>query len=151
MMQQQQQQQPAGIKRPTHVIRNVQQQHSFLRTLIALLFLSSASHLPAAVADFNLQFAMGRHSLKKRKRARIEDMVEALGPTYFRRAYRMEIHKFYELVTKLSPQLKKRRVGPNGRISVALQVSAALRYFAGGSPYDLMVTHGLSHSAFFPL
>jgi hypothetical protein len=30
-----------------------------------------------------------------------------------------------------------------------LEISLALRYFAGGSPYDLIVSHGVSHSSIF--
>ena len=30
-----------------------------------------------------------------------------------------------------------------------LFVSAALRYCSGGSPYDIMLTHGISHSSVF--
>jgi hypothetical protein len=111
---------PANIKRPAQLFRNVQQQCSFLSALIALLVLSSTLHLQVVVAEFDLMFP-GRRSLKKRKRGRMEDIVEALGPTYFWHAYQMDINKFYELVVSmLSPKLKQSRVGPNGKISVAL-------------------------------
>ena len=38
---------------------------------------------------------------------------------------------------------------PNGDISTSVRLALALRYFAGGSPYDLMVKYGVSHSSVF--
>jgi hypothetical protein len=38
---------------------------------------------------------------------------------------------------------------PNGYISTSVRLALALRYFAGGSPYDLMVKYGVSHSSVF--
>ena len=36
---------------------------------------------------------------------------------------------------------------PNGtRIPTSIRLGCALRYFAGGSPYDLMVSYGISHT-----
>ena len=43
----------------------------------------------------------------------------------------------------------KRPWAPNGIISKALTLSAAIRYFSGGSPYDIALSHGISHSAVF--
>jgi hypothetical protein len=37
----------------------------------------------------------------------------------------------------------------NGAISTCVQLGIALRYFAGGSPYDSMVKFGVSHSSIF--
>ena len=34
-------------------------------------------------------------------------------------------------------------------ISSKLRLSIALRYFAGGSPYDIMLTHGVSYCSIF--
>lgn len=37
---------------------------------------------------------------------------------------------------------------PNGqRIETSVRLGCALRYFAGGSPYDLQVKYGISHTA----
>ena len=38
---------------------------------------------------------------------------------------------------------------PNGAISTSVCLALALRYFAGGSPYDLMLKYGVSHSSLF--
>ena len=35
---------------------------------------------------------------------------------------------------------------PNGRISTDVRLGCALRYFAGGSPYDIMSKYGVSHT-----
>ncbi|KAL3774298.1 hypothetical protein ACHAW5_010202 [Stephanodiscus triporus] len=35
---------------------------------------------------------------------------------------------------------------PNGRISTSVRLACALRYFAGGSPYDIMSVYGVSHT-----
>jgi hypothetical protein len=39
---------------------------------------------------------------------------------------------------------RKRGSSPNGDIPTRLRLSAALRFFAGGSIYDIIVTHGIS-------
>jgi hypothetical protein len=36
---------------------------------------------------------------------------------------------------------------PNGHICTSVRLACALRYFAGASPYDLMVQYGLSYAA----
>jgi hypothetical protein len=36
---------------------------------------------------------------------------------------------------------------PNGVISTSVRLALALRYFAGGSPYDLMAKYGVSHTS----
>jgi hypothetical protein len=38
---------------------------------------------------------------------------------------------------------------PNGRILASTCISCALRYFAGGCPYDIAIMHGVSHTAIF--
>ena len=37
----------------------------------------------------------------------------------------------------------------NGKISTSVRLACAIRYFAGGSPYDIMVKFGVSHSVIF--
>jgi hypothetical protein len=38
---------------------------------------------------------------------------------------------------------------PNGIISTSVRLGIAIRYFAGGSPYDIMVKFGVSHTSVF--
>lgn len=83
-----------------------------------------------------------------RTRAKIVNLRRCLGKTFFRRAYRMSEDKFTRLVEILKPYLPtKLRVGPNGTIPVDLELSIALRYFAGGSPLDFIASHGISHTS----
>ena len=35
----------------------------------------------------------------------------------------------------------------NGPVSTSVRLACALRYFAGGSPYDIMVKYGISHAS----
>ena len=85
-------------------------------------------------------------------------IFEELGPTYVRRAYRMDENSFWKLHRLLYPFLrynvnpssestKKNRNGANnGLISSPTRLSAALRYFAGGAPVDIAIAHGIAHS-----
>ena len=35
---------------------------------------------------------------------------------------------------------------PNGPVCMSVRLACALRYFAGGSPYDIMSVYGVSHT-----
>jgi DDE superfamily endonuclease len=67
----------------------------------------------------------------------------------------MEPSSFWKLCRLLRPFLvkksnKKTRNGAkNGLIPTPTKVSVAIRYFAGGSPYDISVVHGISHTEVF--
>ena len=91
---------------------------------------------------------------KKRRRIRrsVLDVYNELGPIYFRRAYRMKYESFLKLIELLEPfflstNLSQSRV--NGSISNSVCLAVALRYFAGGSPYDVIATYGISFSEVF--
>ena len=86
-----------------------------------------------------------------RHRVSVLDIFRQCGPALFRRAYRMS----YALFCKLSKMLRKNMLLamerdplgetnfhyiPNGPISISVRLACALRYFAGGSPLDLMTT-----------
>jgi hypothetical protein len=101
----------------------------------------------------------------RRERRSISSIFRELGPLYTRRAYRMDGVSFWELHKKLRPYLKgrvrpassssknpkkKHRNGAvNGIIPSPTRLSIALRYFAGGSSYDISLTHGVSHTEVF--
>jgi hypothetical protein len=96
------------------------------------------------------------HVHRKRKRKYVNDIFSELGPHYVRRAYRMEPSSFWKLCRLLRPYLKNKeskKKGPigakNGLIPSPTKVSVAIRYFAGGSPYDISVVHGISHTDVF--
>lgn len=97
---------------------------------------------------------------RRRQRRFVRDMFNEYGPTYTRRAYRMKEGTFWKLERILRRHLVKERTARaallrqsdgarNGRISSAIRVSAALRYFAGGRPDDICLSHGISHSEVF--
>ncbi len=37
----------------------------------------------------------------------------------------------------------------NGPVSTSVRLASALRYFAGGSPYDIMAKYGLSQASLY--
>ena len=77
-----------------------------------------------------------------------------LGPMYFRRAYRMQYSTFKALADELCPYIidasgqkgGPKRCVPNGPILPDVRLACAIRWFAGGSAYDLMMTYGIGHS-----
>ena len=89
-----------------------------------------------------------------------------IGGVYFRREYFMGYQSFLRLHDKLQPgilaslriilkyelnglhsETNKPPPIPNGPISTKVRLAAALRYFDGGSPYDIMSVYGMSHTA----
>ena len=92
-----------------------------------------------------------REGLQKRKRSRrsVEDIYNELGPGYFRRAYRMKYESFTKLVDILAPFFPPKDSSMalvNGMISDSIRLAMSLRYFAGGSPYDIATTFGVAVS-----
>ena len=87
-----------------------------------------------------------------RQRQLVADIFEQLGPYYTRRAFRMQQTHFYQLHRLLLPHLQKnyhvtrnqQNGARNGRIPSSSRLAVALRYFAGGSAYDLSVMFGMS-------
>ena len=91
-----------------------------------------------------------------RERRPVSSIFKELGPIYTRRAYRMTQDDFWYLCALLrdhigdatfssSASTKKHRNGTkNGIIRCTTRVSAALRYMAGGSVYDIALVHGIS-------
>ena len=104
-----------------------------------------------------------------RVRRSVRSIFREYGPIYARRAYRMDKPAFRNLQRLLEPALtskhsRKKRIGSSsllygtsssatgatgGDIPVDAKLSIALRYFAGGDPYDIMISHGVSHSAVY--
>ena len=89
----------------------------------------------------------------------VKSIMEEQGPYYVRRAYRMHGHSFLKLHKMLKSKLKNKKTpgskkkhkdgAKNGLISTATRLSAALRYFAGGRPDDIALSHGIAHSEVF--
>ena len=118
---------------------------------------------------FLMMLAMVYHSMTyfyntreeiHRERKDIEtDIFLPLGHYYFCRAYRMDKDSFYNLHDILRVQLEDHFFPKGGGsrcqennpylIKTELRLSMAVRYFAGGSPYDIMLTHGVSYPTVF--
>jgi hypothetical protein len=103
----------------------------------------------------------GQHVISHVRRT-VQEIRGMLDEHYFRHAYRMPYESFCRLHAILAPRitaacLKARRDKPkggqvgrrgrryklppihNGRIFTSLRLACALRYFASGSLYDIMV------------
>jgi len=86
----------------------------------------------------------------RRTRKKVEHIWSELG-CYARKAWRMSMDAFDTLHDLIQPELEEqfnigeraRGVCPNGEISTKLRLSAAIRFFAGASIYDLILTHGM--------
>ncbi len=112
----------------------------------------------------------GNHRVRRigahpRSRNQVKDIYRQLGPTNFRKAHRMKYHSFKKLARKLRDGIikcslikkrrrtrnhsrhatimnkKNHRYVPNGPITPSVCLACAFRYFAGGSPYDLMSSY----------
>jgi len=91
----------------------------------------------------------------ERTRKQIDDLFQELGAQQ-KRADRMSVVQFTELHEKLLPELLKefptmRKWGctPNGVIHSKLRLSAALRFYAGDSPLDIMLSHEMSRQSVY--
>jgi hypothetical protein len=96
--------------------------------------------------------APGRQ-FRRRTRRSDQDIHKELGKTYFWLAYRMSYTTFKRLAALLRPNIHAacRQKGStrfcwNGQISPDVRLSCAIRWFAGGSPYDIMTTYGIGHT-----
>ena len=101
-----------------------------------------------------------------RQRTSVVEVYNSMGPRIFRRAFRMTFDAFWRLHSILLPHLRTaisdnsnyvRKGGReggnyslppirNGPISPSIRLGATIRYFAGGSPYDIMLAFGVSYS-----
>jgi hypothetical protein len=101
-----------------------------------------------------------------RCRISVLEVYTSMGPRVFRRAFRMKFDSFWHLYSILSTHIstatlegrnyvpKGGRDGgnyslppiPNGEIPSNVRLGAAICYFAGGSPYDIMCVFGISYS-----
>jgi DDE superfamily endonuclease len=92
-------------------------------------------------------------TFQPRTRRSVHDIHKELGEGYFRRAYRMKFSTFKRLANGLrkyiegaTGQVGRPRYAPNGPISPDVRLACAIRWFAGGSVYDIMTTYGIGHT-----
>jgi hypothetical protein len=94
---------------------------------------------------------------RRREWVSMRQIYEQLGDNYFRRVYRMDYCTFCQLSNMLQAQIVSLarkpgsnpeivRSGPNGRIQPSVRLGIALRFFAGGSNYDIMTTFGVGQA-----
>ena len=131
---------------------------------------ASAANVVANVTALLVRAAVNRRALRMRtSRARrgsvrgrtfqcrnrrsVHDIYKELGDGYFRRAYRMKYRTFKRLADDLCPYIKDAtrqkgapRYTPNGPITPDVRLACAIRWFAGGSVYDIMTTYGIGHT-----
>jgi hypothetical protein len=127
---------------------------------------SVVANIAAVLVDCQARKVQGRHfRMRNRTRSRrtrhfrartrrsVEDIYNELGPMYFRRAYRMQYSTFKALADELHPYIVlacgqkggPKRFIPNGPITPDVRLACAIRWFSGGSAYDLMTTYGIGH------
>ena len=118
-----------------------------------LLFVALAS----SVVCNSVQFISSKPRIfVRRKRRCVKNIFQELGPYHVRRAYCMKESTFWKLNRVLLPYIpnipiRKRKRGKttNGDISSSMKLSMAIRYFAGGSPSDLMSSHGVGFNSVY--
>ena len=131
---------------------NWMKETQYFSTLFLCMIAALTLHLITRVTGSSYDSHRVRKDLQK-------DIFDQLGEYYIRRAYRMDKETFYNLHSILEPLLKSHffpREGGNRDIysnpyliKTEVRLSIALRYFAGASPYDLIVTHGVSLTSVF--
>ena len=104
-------------------------------------------------------FLVGKEEKPRIRKDLDKDVFDPLGDYYICRAYRMSRDSFDLLHDILEPKLKAKFFPKNGGtrdieknsylIKTRTRLAIAIRYFAGGSPYDIMLTHGVSFSTVF--
>jgi hypothetical protein len=130
--------------------------HPLIENKVSFLMVACALVINLAPEVLGLQSKSERTVHRTRKRKYVNDIFNELGPYYVRRAYRMEPASFWKLcrllrpfVVKVSTKKKWKNGAKNGLIPTPTKISAAIRYFAGGSAYDISVVHGISYTDVF--
>ena len=136
------------LKKDSNLLNESQYFSSMFISMIAAF----TFHLLTRVTGYSYDSHRVRKDLEK-------DIFNQLGDYYIPRAYRMNKVTFYKLHTILEPLLLNHFFPKEGGnrdiysnpylIKTEIRLSIALRYFAGASPYDLVVTHGVSMTSIF--
>jgi hypothetical protein len=90
----------------------------------------------------------------KRGRSKVVDIFREYGPSGTRRAFRMDESVFWTLLDVLEEKMPKREerkkgATQNGEIENSVRLGIALRYFAGGDPYDIAIVFHVSRTCVF--
>ena len=120
-------------------IVNVGRRPASKKTRIAVVMIASA----IVIEYSRRQHRCARFPISRDRRS-VDSIFDELGPIYTRRACRMSREGFFMLHELLHPflsRVKQNRGSPNGFIPSSIRLAAALRFFAGGSPYDPSIMH----------
>ena len=97
-----------------------------------------------------------RVRLRNRQRPRLnwDEHVMRLTAVEFQRLYRLTLDSFNFVLAAIRPALEReadmaRRSSPGGHVAPELQLSMALRFFAGGSYLDIQLMHGVHSTTAF--
>jgi DDE superfamily endonuclease len=66
-------------------------------------------------------------------------------PMYFKLSRKLH-HYILQVSQKSGLVTTRNRYVPNGTITTSVRLACAIRYFAGGSPYDIMTTYQIGHA-----
>ena len=96
----------------------------------------------------------GRQKNRSRPRLDWAQHIARLAPGEFTRLYRLPLEVFNEVLEVIRPDLARNiemgSIGsPEGAVSPELQLSMALRFFAGASYLDVALYHGGHRATFF--
>ena len=103
----------------------------------------------------------GETSRIRRRRRSVLSIYRELGDYMFRRSFRMSLINFKSLYSTLKPALvhainednetkMKEKIHPvNGCIPMTVRLACAIRFWAGGDPYDISVMFGISYCEVF--
>ena len=144
----------------TRTRRRAQHSHDLEQSASVSSVVANAAAVLAYVTARHPKRRMMRHKgsapgrrFRPRTRRSVQDIHKELGKTYFRRAYRMSYTTFKRLAALLRPNIHAAcgqkgttRFCWNGQISPDVRLACAIRWFAGGSPYDIMTTYGIGHT-----
>ena len=107
----------------------------------------------------NFNFFTGKREKHRKRKDLEEDVFNPLGDYFICRAYRMSRNSFYVLHDILQPYLLEHFFPSGGGtrdpktdpylIKTEMRLAIALCYFAGGSPLDIMLIHGVSFTSVF--
>jgi hypothetical protein len=133
------------------------------RCITQFIVVASAGAYWSLIQEKQYRIA-GRPPAIIRQRRSVGAVYQSLGRRFFRRAYRMSYDSFWVLHSKIENEIMNavenrctntgeyfdpRNAPPvlNGAISTSVRLAVAIRYFAGGSPYDLCSVYGISYSS----
>ena len=100
----------------------------------------------------NKKKGRGRPFTITRQRMSILLIQRLLSDPYFKRSYHFSPHEIENLIQCICPHVvisTGKSTAPNGIIPLETKVLAMIRFFAGGSAYDIFPLFGIGHTSLF--